>query len=149
MKIKDFMEYKEWNNNINFLDRIDKRFDEANEFAGQGLYLPWLRKLLTIYSIMHHEIITDNDYKFNKKQDTKIDEWLSKHFKLADDGIKDLASKMGTDKFSNVQMKIIKREEVEETLHKIDIVLSDLYVKYFIKLKGKKQDVMEPEEYWD
>ena len=127
------VESRDWNDNKGFLERIDRRFDEANIAANEGYIITWYRHLKTIHRIMHHKIKGDTETKKQGNEDLKILDWLTKKFDAAKIKINELNSSYGN-KMLTQQFQTFSLSKAEEILDEIDIALCDLYVKYYVRL---------------
>lgn len=130
---------RDWNDNLGFLKRLDSRFDEANEAANQGFLITWYRHLRTIYRIMHHKIYDDDEKRVLNDKEIKVDVWLQIRFSAALDSIRDTQADHGN-KIITQQVQTMSVTDAEEKLDEIDTVLSDLYVKYFIRLEAERTE---------
>lgn len=130
---------RDWNDNQGFLQRLDQRFNEANEAANEGFVIAWYRHLRTIYRIMHNKISKDKDILADEKTPYK---WLNIKFENAKNSIQNLSSSYSNRAITQ-QLQMFSLTDVETTLDEIDTVLCDLYVKYYIRLEAVSQDPSE------
>lgn len=139
-------ERRDWNDNQGFLERLDRRFDESNQAANEGFLITWYRHLRTIYRIMNHKISADQEIRRKTPNDEKTEEVvnivLAHLFDKAKDEIKAIHGDHGN-KIITQQIQTMSMTDAEETLDRIDTILSDLYVKYFIRLELDQKDPKE------
>ncbi|MFP4117938.1 MAG: hypothetical protein ACLFTR_03360 [Candidatus Woesearchaeota archaeon] len=134
---------RDWNDNLGFLERIDTRFNEANEASNQGYLVSWYRSLRTIYRIMHFKIHQDKETRKLDNEELKVDDWLTKRFNAAKSKVANLHKDFKGSRTMAEQMQANSITEGETILDDIDTVLSDLYVKYFIRLEAKSTEPSE------
>lgn len=129
---------QDWNDNKNFLDRLDKRFDEANISANEGDTTTWYRCLRTIYRFMHYKIEENkNKMLINGKEYEKEDNFIVSINKLFKKARVELENK----KLSyNQSLRENSISNAEEILDQIDTALSDIYAKVYIRLEKESRD---------
>lgn len=114
----------------NYLDRLDKRCDERDQYATQGELLTWYRSLRAIYRNIHFDIV--------KEGHEKAEEELNKLFDKALTALRNIQN-------SREDIARIGVSDTEELLDEIDMKLNDLMYQYGLIMPAKTNRNMEAE----
>lgn len=125
----------EWVTAAEYLGRLNKLINDADDARSQGDLITWYRRLRTIYGSIHWKIKQEGHEKEEKELDDQFNR--AKSYLV-------ISTSDSTDKRLMNQMQQVGLNEVEIILDDVYIKLHDLMFEYeFILPKDKKQEHTE------